>query len=36
MVASIREKYRNRPRLMELLDGLEGRPIVQSARTRRK
>ena len=36
LVASIREKYRNRPRFMELLDGLEGRSIVQSARTRRK
>jgi uncharacterized Zn finger protein len=36
LVASIREKYRNRPRFMDLLDGLEGRSIVQSARTRRK
>ena len=36
LVASIREKYRNRPRLMDLLDGLEGRSIVQSARTRRR
>ena len=36
LVASIHEKYRNRPRFMDLLDGLEGRSIVQSARTRRK
>jgi uncharacterized Zn finger protein len=36
LVASIREKYRNRPRFMDLLDGLDGRSIVQSARTRRK
>lgn len=36
MVASIREKYRNRPRFMELLDGLDDRPIVQSSRPRRK
>ena len=36
LLASIREKYRNRPRFMELLDGVDGRTIVQSARTRRK
>ena len=36
LVASIRERYRNRPRFMELLDSLEGRTIVQSARARRK
>ena len=36
LLASIREKYRNRPRFMELLDGVEGRSIVQSTRTRRK
>jgi uncharacterized Zn finger protein len=36
LVASIREKYRNRPRFMDLLDGLDGRSIVQSARARRK
>lgn len=36
LVASIREKYRNRPKFMELLDTLEGRTIVQSARSRRK
>ncbi len=35
LVASIREEYRRRPRFMELLDGLEGRTIVQSARSRR-
>jgi hypothetical protein len=34
LVGSIREKYRNRPRFMELLDGLDGRSIVQAARTR--
>lgn len=32
LVASIREKYRGRPRFMERLDGLEDRPIVQSER----
>jgi uncharacterized Zn finger protein len=36
LVASIRETYRNRPRFMDLLDGLEGRSIVQSARGRRR
>ncbi len=36
LLASIRDKYRNRPRFMELLDGLEGRSIVQSTRTRRR
>jgi uncharacterized Zn finger protein len=36
LIASIRESYRNRPRFMELLDGLEGRTIVQSVRPRRK
>jgi uncharacterized Zn finger protein len=36
LVASIREKYRNRPRFMELLDGLDGRTIVEASRTRRK
>lgn len=36
LLTSIREKYRNRPRFMESLDGLEGRTIVQSNRTRRK
>jgi uncharacterized Zn finger protein len=36
LVASIREKYRNRPRFMDLLGGLEGRSIVQSAHPRRK
>src|SRR5262249_27995848 len=36
LLTSIREKYRNRPRFMELLDGLEGRTIVQSARSRRR
>jgi uncharacterized Zn finger protein len=36
LLVSIREKYRNRPRFMELLDRLDGRTIVQSTRTRRK
>lgn len=36
LVASIREKYRNRPRFLELLDGLEGQTIVESARAQRR
>ena len=36
LLTSIREKYRNRPRFMELLDRLDGRTIVDSSRTRRK
>ena len=36
LVASIREKHRNRPRFMELLDGLDGRTIVQAAKPRKK
>jgi uncharacterized Zn finger protein len=36
LVASIREKYRNRPRFMDLLNGLEARSIVPLARTGRK
>lgn len=36
LVASIREKYRNRPKFMEQLDTLEGRTIVQSARARKR
>jgi uncharacterized Zn finger protein len=36
LIASIRESYRNRPRFTELLDGLEGRTIIQSVRPRRK
>lgn len=36
LIASIRESYRNRPRFMELLDGLEGRTIMQSVRPKRK
>jgi uncharacterized Zn finger protein len=36
LVASIRESYRNRPRFMDLLDGLDGRTILQSSRTKRK
>jgi hypothetical protein len=36
LLTAIREKYRNRPRFMELLDGVDGRTIVQSTRPRRK
>ena len=36
LVSSIREKYKNRPRFMELLDTLDGRTIVQTARGRRR
>ena len=36
LLGSIRDKYRNRLRFMELLDGVEGRTIVQSTRSRRK
>jgi len=36
LLASIREKYRNRPRFMELLDRLDGRTIADSTRARRK
>ena len=36
LLGSIRDKYCNRPRFMELLDGVEGRTIVQSTRSRRK
>ncbi|MFO0913454.1 MAG: hypothetical protein U0795_10890 [Pirellulales bacterium] len=35
LVQSIREKYRNRPRFMETLDHLEGRPIVASQKRQR-
>ncbi len=36
LIASIRDTYRNRPRFMDLLDSVEGRTIVQSARPRRR
>ncbi|MGA2031336.1 MAG: SWIM zinc finger family protein [Thermoguttaceae bacterium] len=38
LVAGIREKYRNRPRFMEILDKLDGRTILQTqkARSRRR
>lgn len=36
LLSEIREKYRNRPRFMEILDRLEGRTIVQSQKTRRR
>jgi len=36
LLASIREKYRNRPRFMVLLDNLDGQTIFRSTRTTRK
>lgn len=36
LLASIREKYRNRPRFMEILDRIDGRTILDSAKPRRK
>ena len=36
LVASIREKYRNRPRFMEILDRLDGRTILASTRPKPK
>jgi uncharacterized Zn finger protein len=36
LVVAIREKHRNRPRFMELLDRLQGRTIVAAAKTRRR
>ena len=36
LVASIREKYRNRPRFMEILESVDGRTILDSARPKRK
>lgn len=35
LLADIRLRYRNRPKFMEILDGLDGRTIVESRRTRR-
>ena len=35
-LATIREKYRNRPRFMEILDRIDGRTILDSARPKRK
>jgi hypothetical protein len=34
LLAEIREKYRNRPRFMEILDKLEGRTIIQTQKVR--
>ena len=34
LLAEIREKYRNRPRFMEILDKLEGRTILQTQKAR--
>jgi len=34
LLAGIREKYRNRPRFMEILDKLEGRTILQTQKAR--
>jgi hypothetical protein len=36
LLGSVRERHRNRPRFMELLDGLDGRTIAQTSRPRRK
>jgi uncharacterized Zn finger protein len=36
LVASIRDKYRNRPRFMEILDRLDGKTILDSAKPKRK
>ncbi len=36
LVKDIREKYRNRPRFMDVLDKLEGRTIVGSSRSSRR
>ncbi len=36
LVAEIREKYRNRPRFMEILDGVEGQTIVATQKARRR
>jgi hypothetical protein len=34
LVKDVREKYRNRPRFMEVLDKLERRPIVETQKRR--
>jgi uncharacterized Zn finger protein len=36
LLASIREKYRNRPRFMTLLDNLDGQTIFRSTRMKPK
>jgi len=36
LVAEIRQKYRNRPRFMEILERLEGRTILETQKARRK
>jgi uncharacterized Zn finger protein len=36
LLVGIREKYRNRPRFMELLDNLEGRTILAAKKVRRR
>jgi uncharacterized Zn finger protein len=36
LLATIREKYRNRPRFMEILDRLEGRTILQTQKVRNR
>ena len=36
LVAEIREKYRNRPRFMEILDRLEGRTILATQKAHRR
>jgi len=35
LLADIRQNYRNRPRFMEILDRLQGRPIVESQKSSR-
>ena len=35
LLAEIREKYRNRPRFMDVLDKLEGRTVLESQKSRR-
>ena len=36
LVAEIRQKYRNRPRFMEILERLKGRTILETQKARRK
>lgn len=36
LLADIRQNYKNRPKFMEILERLEGRPIVQSNQARRR
>lgn len=36
LLADVRHNYRNRPRFMEILDRLQGRPIIQSHKSSRR